>query len=278
MTDTKLLSAATLPRDFVSGLVVFLVAVPLCLGIALASNAPLFSGLLAGVVGGILVGILSQSHTSVSGPAAGMAAVVAAQIVTLGSFPAFLLAVVVAGVIQIVLGLTRVGFIGAFFPSSVIKGLLAAIGVLLILKQIPHVLGHDTDPEGDMAFHQPDHLNTFTEFGQLFSELHLGAATIGLLSLVLLVLWDRCQPLKKSAVPAPLVVVALGIGLSLIFQQLGGRWLIEASHLVKCPWRTVTANSLDFCNGLTSLNGPTRRSIPQASRLRSWLRWRRCST
>jgi len=235
VTDTKLLSASTLPRDLVAGLVVFLVALPLCLGVALACNAPLFSGLLAGIVGGILVGVMSQSHTSVSGPAAGLTAVVAAQIVALGSFQAFLLAVVVAGVIQIVLGLARVGFIAAFFPSSIIKGLLAAIGVILILKQIPHVLGHDTDPEGDMAFLQPDHRNTFSEFGALFNDLHPGAATIGLLSITLLVFWDRCKPLKKSVVPAPLVVVALGIGLSLIFRELGGRWLIEASHLVQVP-------------------------------------------
>jgi carbonic anhydrase len=235
MTNTKLLSASTLPRDLVAGLVVFLVALPLCLGVALACNAPLFSGLLAGIVGGILVGALSQSHTSVSGPAAGLTAVVAAQIAGLGSFQAFLLAVVVAGLIQIALGLARVGFIAAFFPSSVIKGLLAAIGVILILKQIPHVLGLDTDPEGDMAFQQPDHRNTFSEFGQLFSGVHLGAATIGLLSIALLVLWDRCRPLKKSVVPAPLAVVALGIGLSLLFRQLGGRWLIEGSHLVQVP-------------------------------------------
>ena len=235
VTDIKLFSASNVPRDLIAGLVVFLVALPLCLGVALACNAPLFSGLLAGIVGGILVGLLSQSQTSVSGPAAGLTAVVAAQIVALGSFQAFLLAVVVAGLIQIVLGLARVGFIAAFFPSSIIKGLLAAIGVILILKQIPHVLGHDTDPEGDMAFQQPDHQNTFSEFGALFSDLHLGAATIGLLSIVLLVLWDRCRPLKKSAIPAPLVVVALGIGLSLIFQQLGGRWVIESSHLVQVP-------------------------------------------
>ena len=121
--------------------------------------------MLAGIVGGILVGLLSGSHTSVSGPAAGLTAVVAAQIASLGSFQAFLLAVVVAGLIQIGLGVARAGFIAAFFPSSVIKGLLAAIGVILILKQIPHVLGHDPDPEGEMAFHQPDHENTFSELG-----------------------------------------------------------------------------------------------------------------
>ncbi|MBC7822008.1 MAG: SulP family inorganic anion transporter, partial [Planctomycetaceae bacterium] len=164
MPTTRIFSLTTLPRDLTAGLVVFLVALPLCLGVALASNAPLFSGVLAGIVGGIVVGILSQSHTSVSGPAAGLTAIVAAQLVALGSFETFLLAVMVGGLIQIGLGLARAGYLSAFFPSSVIKGLLAAIGVILILKQIPHVLGHDTDPEGEMSFSQPDHENTLTEF------------------------------------------------------------------------------------------------------------------
>lgn len=145
-------SPAALSADMRAGLVVFLVALPLCLGIALASGTPLMSGLLAGIVGGIVVGVVSGSHTSVSGPAAGLTAVVAAQIAALGSFETFLMAVAVAGLIQIGLGLARMGFIAAFFPSSVIKGLLAAIGAILILKQIPHVLGHDTDPEGEMSF------------------------------------------------------------------------------------------------------------------------------
>lgn len=162
MTPTTSPSSSTFPRDLTAGLVVFLVALPLCLGVALASGAPMLSGVLAGIVGGILVGMLSQSQTSVSGPAAGLAAIVAAQITSLGSFPTFLLAVVIAGLIQIVLGIVRAGFIADFIPTSVIKGLLAAIGVLLILKQIPHLLGHDADPEGDMSFHQHDHANTTT--------------------------------------------------------------------------------------------------------------------
>ena len=156
-------SLSTLPKDMTASVVVFLVALPLCLGIALASGAPLFSGLLAGIVGGIVVGALSGSHTSVSGPAAGLTAIVAAQIANLGSFEAFLLAVCFAGLLQIGLGIARAGALSAFFPSSVIKGLLAAIGVILILKQIPHVLGHDTDPEGEMSFSQPDHENTLSE-------------------------------------------------------------------------------------------------------------------
>lgn len=235
MSGSKVLSASTLPRDLTAGVVVFLVALPLCLGIALASNAPLFSGLLAGIVGGIVVGLISQSHTSVSGPAAGLTAIVATQITTLGSFQAFLLAVVVGGVIQILLGLGRAGFIAAFFPSSVIKGLLAAIGVILILKQFPHMLGRDTDPEGDLSFQQPDHENTFSEFGEIIGGWHLGAAAIGLISLLVLIIWDRYKPLRKSVIPAPLVVVALGILLNLLFRQLGGRWLIEGSHLVQVP-------------------------------------------
>jgi carbonic anhydrase/SulP family sulfate permease len=235
MSTSTVSSRNTLARDLISGLVVFLVAVPLCLGIALASNAPLFSGLLAGIVGGIVVGILSQSHSSVSGPAAGLTAIVVAQLAHLGSFQAFLLAVVVAGLIQIALGVARAGFIAAFFPSSVIKGLLAAIGVIIILKQIPHALGHDTDPEGEMSFSQPDQENTLSEIAAMLNDLHPGAAVIGLFSIALLVFWDRCKPLKKSIVPAPLVVVLLGVGIGRVFQQLGGRWVIEASHLVQVP-------------------------------------------
>ena len=241
--------SATLPRDITSGLVVFLVALPLCLGVALASNAPLFSGVLAGIVGGILVGLLSGSQTSVSGPAAGLTAVVAAQILSLGSFPAFLLAVVLAGLIQIGLGLARAGFIAAFFPTSVIKGLLAAIGVILILKQIPHVLGHDPDPEGDMAFQQPDDETTFSELARTIGDIHPGAAAIGLVSIVVLVVWGKWKPLKNSPVPAPLIVVLLGVGISLLFRQLGGAWVIGPSHLVQVP----VADSLEGFFGFLQL-------------------------
>jgi carbonic anhydrase len=238
--------SATLPRDLTSGLVVFLVALPLCLGVALASGAPLLSGVLAGIVGGILVGMLSGSHTSVSGPAAGLTAVVAAQIVALGSFPAFLLAVVLAGLIQIGLGLARAGFLAAFFPSSVIKGLLAAIGVILILKQIPHLFGHDPDPEGDLAFQQPDHENTFSELARTIGDIHPGAAAIGLLSIVVLFVWGKWKPLKHFPVPAPLIVVLLGVGVSLWFRQLGGAWVIEPSHLVQVPVADSLAGFFGF--------------------------------
>lgn len=226
---------STFFKDLSAGVVVFLVALPLCLGVALASNAPLFSGVLAGIIGGILVGILSGSHTSVSGPAAGLTAIVAAQIGKLGSFETFLLAVVLAGVIQIIMGLFRAGFIAAFFPSSVIKGLLAAIGVILILKQIPHVLGHDPDPEGDMSFEQPDHENTFTELWSAIFDIQPGAALVGVLSIVLMIVWDRVKFLKNSGAPAPLVVVLVGVALSLALKQTGGAWEIGQSHLVQVP-------------------------------------------
>ncbi|MGZ8366989.1 MAG: bifunctional SulP family inorganic anion transporter/carbonic anhydrase, partial [Nitrospira sp.] len=214
---------------------VFFVALPLCLGIALASGAPLVSGLLAGIIGGVVVGLFSGSHTSVSGPAAGLSAVVAAQILSLGSFSAFLTAVILAGLIQIALGLAKGGFIAAFFPSSVIKGLLAAIGVIIILKQIPHLVGHDLDPEGDMSFFQPDLQTTFSELISMFGDFQLGASVIGVVSLALLVLWDKWKPLKTSLFPAPVAVVLLGIAAVLWFEQLGDPWLIKPSHLVQVP-------------------------------------------
>ena len=226
---------STLAKDVMSGLVVFLVAVPLCLGVALASDAPLFSGLLAGIIGGILVGAISGSQSSVSGPAAGLTAVVAAQIASLGSFEAFLLAVCFAGLLQIALGVIKAGFIADFFPSSVIKGLLAAIGVILILKQFPHLLGHDADPQGDMAFRQPDHQNTLTELVEMFDHVHLGALVIGMASIALMVAWDRWKLLKRSPLPAPLVVVLFGVGASLFFNRLGGSWIVEPAQLVEVP-------------------------------------------
>lgn len=224
-----------LPGDLVSGTVVFLVALPLCLGIALASGAPLFSGLIAGIVGGLVVGSISGSHSSVSGPAAGLTAVVAAQIATLGSFEAFLTAVLLAGVLQVVLGYARGGFIAAYFPSSVIKGLLAAIGIILILKQLPHLVGHDADPLGEMAFAQPNQENTFTELFAMLFDVHWGASVVGIGSLVFLIVWDRVGMLKRSPVPPQLVVVILGVGVAELLAGLGGPWAIGPLHLVQVP-------------------------------------------
>lgn len=229
------MSPGNLLADSKSGLVVFLVALPLCLGIALASGAPLLSGLLAGIIGGIVVGLFSGSQLSVSGPAAGLSTIVAAEILSLGSFSAFLLAVILAGLIQMGMGVAKAGFISAFFPSSVIKGLLAAIGVILVLKQIPHVIGHDLDPEGEMSFFQPDFETTFSELISMFGDFQLGASIIGLVSIALLVLWNTWKPLKESLFPAPLAVVLFGIGAGLWFEQLGDPWLIKPSHLVQIP-------------------------------------------
>ena len=228
-------SRTTVLNDLTAGVVVFFVALPLCLGVALASNAPLLSGVLAGVIGGVLVGALSGTKLAVSGPAAGLTAVVAAQVAALGSFHVFLMALVVAGLIQIALGMARAGSVSAFFPSSVIKGLLTGIGVLLILKQIPLVLGHAPDATYDTSFLQSQHPNPFFEIWEAFREMHLGSAVIGFVSIGMLILWSRWKSLRKSYAPAPLAVVLLGTCLSLIFQRLGGRWVVGTSHRVQVP-------------------------------------------
>ena len=218
------------PQDLLSGLLVFLVALPLCLGIAEASDAPLFSGLLAGIVGGLVVAVLSGSHTSVSGPAAGLTAVVASQIASLGSFPAFLVAVLLAGVIQLALGAIRAGTLANYFPISVIKGLLAAIGVILILKMAPKMIGHDA------ALGISD-LNSLSQIQSTVSGLNPMAAIIGLGSLVFLLVWARVPKLKASSIPAPLLVVVVGAAITLLLQQMAAdsKWVIPTSHLVEVP-------------------------------------------
>jgi MFS superfamily sulfate permease-like transporter/carbonic anhydrase len=239
----------TLGRDAIASVVVFLVALPLCLGVAQASGAEPFAGLIAGIVGGVIVGFLSRSHTSVSGPAAGLTAVVAAQIESLGSYEAFLLAVVVAGAIQMALGIARAGVIAVYFPMSVIRGLLTAIGVILILKQFPHLLGRDVDPEGDMAFLQPDGQNTFSELLAAATGVHAGAALIGLISIAVLVLWDKIKALKNSVVPGPFIVVLLGVALSELlhaYLPAAANWRVEENHLVQVPIAKTVAGVVDF--------------------------------
>lgn len=226
---------SSLSKDFAASIVVFLVALPLCLGIALASGAPLLSGVLAGIIGGMVVGIISQSHTSVSGPAAGLAAVVLASITKLGSFETFLLAVVLAGAIQLIAGIFKGGFIANYIPSNVIKGLLASIGILLILKQIPHAVGFDKDQEGDFAFFQPDGENTFSEFLNVLNYFSWGAVVIAILSIFILIFWDK-TPLKRiQFFPASLFVVILGVLLNYIFQAYFPSLTIEEKHLVSIP-------------------------------------------
>ena len=211
----------TLPKDFISGLVVALVALPLCLGIALASGQAPITGLMAGIVGGLIISWISGSKTSVSGPAAGLTAVVINQVTTLGSFEIFLAAVVIAGVLQIILGLLKAGALARFFPESVIRGLLAAIGVILIMKQLPHLFGYTSE--------------TLAKFGlDTLLDVHLSATLIGAFSVALLFIWPR-TPLKSFILPAPLFVVVFAVFLSLGFNTLGGAWLIEPSHLVNVP-------------------------------------------
>jgi MFS superfamily sulfate permease-like transporter len=214
---------ANLKYDLPAGLVVYLVALPLCLGVALASTGRtdlLFSGIITGVVGGILVGVLSGSSLGVSGPAAGLVVIVLDALDTLGSFEAFLLAVVIAGVIQVIAGFLKAGIIGYYFPSSVIKGMLAAIGITLVLKEIPHIFGYDKDFIGDDAFIQKDGHNTFSELYYSVRYSQIGAIIISLISIGLLLLFDR--PFMKRIqlfrfLPGALFVVLLGIVINQLF-------------------------------------------------------------
>jgi MFS superfamily sulfate permease-like transporter len=227
----------SLRNDIPASIVVFFVALPLCLGIALASGAPLFSGLIAGIVGGIVVGALSGSHIGVSGPAAGLAAIVLVAIGTLGSFENFLLAVVIGGVIQLLLGVLKAGVIGYYFPSSVIKGMLTGIGIIIILKQIPHFFGYDADPEGDFAFFQVDNQNTFSEIFNALNSISIGSTIIAIVSLAILILWDRVLSKRAKVfqlVQGPLVAVVVGI---LFYTFTAGDELlgIAASNLVSVP-------------------------------------------
>jgi MFS superfamily sulfate permease-like transporter len=227
---------ANLKSDFASGLVVFLVALPLCLGIALASGAPLFSGIIAGVVGGIVVGFLSKSHLSVSGPAAGLTAIVLTAITDLGSFNAFLLAVLLAGLMQLLLGFIKAGSISNYFPTNVIEGMLAGIGVIIFLKQIPHAFGYDEDYQGDLAFLQLDGENTFSEIFHVFGHIQLGSIIITLISLFILIAWTKIKFLQKlKLVPAALIAVIVSVLVNEFFKLSGSNLTIKSEHLVSLP-------------------------------------------
>jgi MFS superfamily sulfate permease-like transporter len=218
-------------KDLPASIVVFLVALPLCLGIALASGAPLFAGLLTGIIGGIVVSAISGSQLSVSGPAAGLTVIVLGAIASLGSYQAFLLAVVLAGVMQIVLGFLKAGTIANYFPSAVIVGMLAAIGVILILKQLPHALGYDSDFIGDESFIQKGNENTFSAIVLALNRISLGPLIISSLSLLLMSYWPKVK--KLSMVPAPLLVVVIGVLLGLLFQDTSFR--LSPEQLVAIP-------------------------------------------
>lgn len=222
--------------DLPAAVVVFLVALPLCLGIAMASGAPLFSGILAGILGGLVVGSLSGSQVSVSGPAAGLTAIVLTAITSLGSFEVFLCAVVLAGIFQLVLGLLRAGSVADYFPGSVVEGMLAGIGVIIFLKQLPHAVGYDRDTEGDMAFAEKGGSNTFSSLFDMLDYIHPSAVILVAVSLAILITWDKVAVLKKmKLLPAALVVVVAGIVLQQMLNSLGGAWVLQAEHLVTLP-------------------------------------------
>jgi MFS superfamily sulfate permease-like transporter len=239
-----------LKSDFPASIVVFFVALPLCLGIALASGAPLLSGLIAGVIGGIVVGALSGSNLGVSGPAAGLAAIVAASITELGSFEVFLVAVVLSGIIQILFGILRLGIIGYFFPNSVILGMLSGIGIIIILKQIPHLFGYDSEPMGADEFVEATGENTFSAISHIFSNVSPGSVIIGFLGLALIVFWDSILAKKGKifrVLQGAIVAVLLGTIIKLIFDNYP-TLAVKDIHLVSIP---VANNLNDLISFLT---------------------------
>jgi MFS superfamily sulfate permease-like transporter len=260
---TKPSFAASLKSDFPASIVVFLVALPLCLGIALASGAPLFSGIIAGIVGGIVVGSISGSSLGVSGPAAGLAVLVAEAIRELGTnaegvfdlnlgFQYFLVAGVIAGIIQVILGLAKAGIIGYFFPTSVIKGMLAGIGITLILKQIPHALGYDKNPEGAWDFYQIDGRNTFSEILYSFQNFSEGAVIITLVSIAILLLWQKkaIQSNKiLKLIPGPLLAVASGIAINYFFGVSVMDWFLDNEKSVSTDGQVLFNNHRVFIEG-----------------------------
>lgn len=263
MSKKNLSPFANFKYDFPAGLVVFLVALPLCLGIALASGAPLFSGIIAGVMGGIVCGIVSGSPLGVSGPAAGLTVIVLSAISSLGSYEVFLVSVVLAGVLQILLGLLKAGIIGYYFPSSVIKGMLAAIGLILILKQIPHALGFDKDLIGDEEFMQSDKRNTFSEIWYALIYHSKGAILISIVSIAILLLFDR-PFMKKIAlfrfVPGALIVVIAGILINYLFSLFAPQFVLSGEHLVTLP---VAHNANEFLGFFTAPDWSAALSNPK---------------
>jgi MFS superfamily sulfate permease-like transporter len=240
-----------LKSDLPASLVVFFVALPLCLGIALASGAPLFSGVIAGIIGGIVVGIGSGSSLGVSGPAAGLAVVVLTAISDLGSYELFLVAVVLAGIMQIVLGLLKAGVIGYFFPSSVIKGMLSAIGIIIFLKQIPLAMGFDNQSDSVFSFFETTGRDTFLSLAHMTDFVSIGVIVITAISLTILLVWDNVLAKRNKffkLVPGPLVAVIAGIGYQLIFSDTTTIFEITGKNLVNVP---VPDNVSDFIGQFT---------------------------
>ncbi|WP_336732472.1 SulP family inorganic anion transporter [Chryseobacterium sp. VD8] len=257
MKKTSLIGG--IKENFPSGLVVFLVALPLCLGIALASGAPPLSGIIAGIVGGLVVGSISNSNISVSGPAAGLTAIVLTAITDLGAFELFLCAGIIAGVLQLILGFIRAGSISNYFPNNVIEGMLAAIGIIIILKQIPHALGFDKDYEGHESIF--DNGLNFGYFTELFGAVQPGAIIITLISVAILIIWDKIPALKRiKMLPGALVAVVTGIILNQVFKMTGSSLEIQTQHLVSLP---VPQSFDDFKNLVTmpDFNGFTNPKV-----------------
>lgn len=238
-------------KDLPASIVVLFVAIPLCLGIALASGAPLLSGIIAGVIGGILVGSLSGSSLGVSGPAAGLAVIVLNSITSLGGFEVFLLSVVIAGVIQIILGLVKAGVIGYYFPSSVIKGMLTGIGLVIIFKQIPHAFGYDSDFEGEYSFLQPDGHTTFSELYYMFELITPSAILIASIALAIILVWDNILSRKHNffkLLQGPIVAVVVGIAYQVFTSKYWPEMALAPEHLVAVP---VSSSFSDFLNLFT---------------------------
>ena len=233
------MNSKTIIPDIKAGIVVFLIAIPLCLGIALACKTPLFSGILAGIIGGILVTIFSGSVLSVSGPAAGLTAIVLSAVATLGSYEVFAAAVLFAGIVQIILGFIKAGSLGNFIPNAVIKGMLAGIGIILIIKQIPHLVGYDADPEGDFEFFQTDGQNTFSDLVLMLNNISPGAIVIGLFSVLILIISEKefyRHDKILSNIPGPLLVVLFGILLRSSFSTFKNPIMhVSNDHMVSLP-------------------------------------------
>lgn len=254
MLINKEFSFKYIKNDLPAGLVVFLIALPLCLGIALASGAPLFSGIITGIVGGIIVAFASGSALSVSGPAAGLTVIVLNAITQLGSYESFLLAVVLAGMIQVALGYLRAGIIAHYFPSSVIKGMLAAIGIILILKQFPHAVGYENDHDWDFNFDHKNGINTISEVLNAMKYIHPGAIGISVVSLLILIAWERPilkQYLFFKIVPGALIAVITGVIMNEVFKQFNPALSVDNDKLVQLP---IARSASEFIGQFTLPN------------------------
>lgn len=247
-----MINTKNLKTDLPSGLVVFLVALPLCLGISLASGAPFFSGLISGIIGGIVIGSLSSSRLSVSGPAAGLAALVLASITNIGAFDLFLCAVLIAGILQVLMSLAKLGGIANYFPSSVVNGLLTSIGILIIAKQIPHAVGYDKNEKGMLIdFVQDDWHELFTPL----QHIDIGVLLICIISILVIIIWEKPFIKKRvKFIPGALVAVVVSIIINEIFKAISSPLTIVPDHLVQIKAATSVSEFFGFFT-LPDFNG-----------------------